>query len=173
MRVLLVATAGLMLTAAAFCQQVRKFRTSTVEFKIMELDWDTDVVEFSGGCKLTVGGPFNATMTAPAMTAKVSGKPATLKSLVAKGPVNFTVITRPNSQGLKRKITASAKEQATYSEDTQTVRLVGDAVADMVPLDGGVEAESMHFTGQTVIANLKTNRMSVDNGDLTVKTQME
>ena len=172
LRVILLVLAVLVATVA-FCQQVRKTRTAVIAAKTMELDWANNVVDFTGNCKLTVGGGYDATMTAPSMTASFTTKPVTVKSLVAKGPVNFTVITEPDSQGHKRKIVASAQNQATYAEATQTIKLMGSAVADVIPLDSGDPVETVHFTGETITANLKTNRLTVDDANLTVKGQMQ
>lgn len=172
LRIALLALAVLV-AATAFCQQVKRTRTATITAKTMELDWDSNQVDFSGNCKLTIGGDYNATMVAPSMSASFASKPATVKSLVARGPVSFTIITRPDKEGHKRKIVASARDQATYSEDTQTVKLVGQAVADMTPLEGGDAVETVHFTGQTITANLKTNRLTVDDANLTVTGQVQ
>lgn len=164
---------AVLVAATAFCQQVRKTRTATITAKTMELDWDKNVVDFAGNCKLTVGGDYDATMTAPSMTASFTSQPVTVKTLVAKGPVVFTVITRPDGQGRKRKIVASARNQATYSEETQVVKLTGQAVADLTPLDEKDPVEAVHFTGETITASLKTNRLTVDDANLTIKGQMQ
>jgi lipopolysaccharide export system protein LptA len=170
---LIVAAVGLLVATVAFCQQVKKTRTAEIRADLLEFDWSTNVFEFGGNCKLTIGAGYNATMTAPSMTAEIVPKPATVKSLVAKGPVNFAIVTAPDSQGRKRKIVASAKEQATYAEETQIVKLVGDAEADMTPVDSPDDVEAVHFTGQSITANLKTSRLTVDNANLTVRTQLE
>lgn len=170
---LTLAALGLLATTVAFSQQVKRTRTAEIRADLLEFDWGANVFDFTGGCKLTIGAGYNATMTAPAMTAEIITSPATVKSLTAKGPVHFTIITAPDSQGRKRKIVATAKQQATYSEDTQVVKLVGEATADMTPLDAPEDVEAVHFTGQTITANLKTSRLTVDNANLTVKTQIE
>lgn len=163
---------SLIVATMAFCQQVKRTRTGTVTAQTMELDWEKNVVIFSGNARLVVSGEYNADMTAPSMNVALNQKGDRIMSLVAKGPVTFTVITQPDATGLKRKIVASASDQATYSEDAQQIKLVGNAVADMMPV-GGEATEAMHFTGQTIVANLKTNRLTVDNANLTVKTQTE
>jgi len=169
---LLVAAVGL-LTAVAVGQQVKKTRTATISAEKLELDWVTNVWEFTENCKVTIGDGYNAEMSARAMTVKLSPKADRVLSLVAAGPVDFTVITAPDSQGVKRKITASAQKEATYAEDTQTVRLSGGAVADIRALDAAASVEAAHITGNTITANLKTNRLTVDKPDVTVKTELE
>jgi hypothetical protein len=112
-------------------------------------------------------------MTAPSMVARLTPKADKVVSLVAKGPVNFSIVTRADPKGIRRKITASARQEATYSEESQVVKLVGGAEADMLPLDAPAGTEAAHFTGQTISANLRTNRLTVDEANLTVKTPME
>lgn len=170
---LLLAGLGLLAATVAFSQQVKRTRTAEIKADLLEFDWNANVFEFSGNCKLTIGAGYNATMTAPRMTTEIATAPPTVKSLVAQGPVNFVIVTAPDSQGRKRKIVASAQQKATYAEDTQTVKLVGQAQADMTPLEASDEVEAVHFTGETITANLKTSRLTVDNANLTVKTQIE
>lgn len=164
---------ALLLTTLALCQQVKRTRSATITALAMEYDWDKNVVEFSGDTKLVIGGGYDATMTAPSMNVRLSAKGDKVASLVAKGPVDFTVVTKPDSNGQRRKISAAAKDEATYSEDTQLLKLIGGATADMLPLNAPADAEAVHFTGETITANLKTSRLSVDKANLTVKSQME
>jgi lipopolysaccharide export system protein LptA len=164
---------GLLLTTLAVCQQVKRTRTAAITAPVMEYDWDKNVIEFTGGTKLVIGGGYDATMSAPSMNVRLSAKGDKVVSLVAAGPVNFTVVTKADNNGLRRKITASAKDEATYSEETQLLKLVGGAVADMKPLDAGEDVEAVHFTGKTITADLKTSRLKVTDADLTVKSQME
>lgn len=163
---------SLIVASMAVCQQVKRTRTASVEAESMDLDWGKNVVVFSGGAHLTVTGETNADMVAPSMNVAFNAKGDRIMSLVAKGPVTFTVITQPDENGLKRKIVATASDQATYSEEAQQIKLVGNAVADMTPV-GGESTEGMHFTGQTIVANLQTNRLTVDKANLTVKTQTD
>lgn len=164
---------ALLLTTLAVCQQVKRTRNAVITSQTMEYDWDQNVVEFAGNTKLVIGGGYDATMTAPSMNVKLSAKGDRVASLVAKGPVDFTVVTKPDSNGQRRKITATATDEATYSEETQLLKLIGGATADMLPLNAPVGTEAVHFTGDTITANLKTSRLSVDKANLTVKSQME
>lgn len=172
-RIMLLALALVLLTTVAYCQQVKRTRTATLTAKTMEYDWDSNVFDFAGSCKVTIANGVNALITAPTMTVKLSPKSDSVARLVAKGPVHFEVITQPDAKGLKRKIVASAQEQACYVEDTQTVTLTGGAQADLIPLDAKDQIEAVHFTGQTITANLKTSRLSVDQANLTVKSEMQ
>ena len=165
--------AGLLLTTLAVCEQVKHMRNSTITAQTMEYDWDKNVVEFSGNTKLVIGGGYDATMLAPSMNVRLSAKGDKVASLVAKGPVNFVVLTKPDASGMRRKITATAATEATYSEDTQLLKLIGDATADMLPMNAPSEVEAVHFTGDAIAANLKTSRLSVEKANLTVKSQMD
>lgn len=161
-----------LLASLAIAQQVKKSRTATVTAQSMDFDWSSNTFVFSGNAKLSIGGDMEATMSAPTVTFSFDEKAKAIKNLIAKGPVQFTVVTKPGADGSKRKIVASASQEATYSEDTQIVKLVGSAVADMLPLEGNA-AEAVHFTGETITANLKTNRLTVDNANVTVRTETE
>lgn len=171
--VVLILIAGVLLAAYGYAQTTKRTRTASITAASMEFDWDKNVAEFTGNTKLVVGGDYDATMTAPKMTARLSPKADSIVSLVAAGPVKFVVVTRAGSGGVRRKITASATKEATYSEDTQVVKLVGNAVADMAPINAPDTVEAMHFAGQTIVANLKTSRLTVDDANLTVKTVVE
>jgi hypothetical protein len=164
---------GLLLTTLAVCQQVKRTRTATISAPAMEFDWDKNVFEFSGGTKLTIGGGYDATMSAPSMNVRLTQKGDKVSSLVAAGPVDFTIVTKPDGNGLRRQIIGSAKDEATYSEDTQQVRLVGGATADMKPLNAPADVEAVHFSGETITADLKTSRLKVKDANLTVKSQLE
>jgi lipopolysaccharide export system protein LptA len=166
--------AALLLTATwAVCQQVKRTRNAAITAQNMELDWDKGVIEFTGNCRLVVGGDYEGTMTAPSMKVELTPKHDKIHYLVAKGPVSFTIVTRPDAKGARRKIVASAQQEANYSEETQLVKLIGGAKADMMPVGSTDPDEVVHFTGQTITANLKTNRLLVDDANLTVQSQLQ
>jgi lipopolysaccharide export system protein LptA len=164
---------GLLLTTLAVCQQVKRTRNATITAQAMEYDWDKNLIEFTGNTKLVIGGGYDATMTAPSMNVRLSAKGDRVASLVAKGPVNFQVVTSPDSNGMRRKINASAQDEATYSEETQLLKLSGGATADMLPVNAAADVEAVHFAGQTITADLKTSRLKVSDANLTVKSQLE
>jgi lipopolysaccharide export system protein LptA len=164
---------GLLLTTLAVCQQVKRTRSATITAQAMEYDWDKNLIEFTGNTKLVIGGGYDGTMTAPSMNVRLNAKGDRVSSLVAKGPVNFRIVTAPDSNGQRRKIDASAKDEATYSEETQLLKLVGGATADMLPMNAAADVEAVHFAGQTISADLKTSRLKVSDANLTVKSQMD
>ena len=166
--------------AAGVAQQVKRAQNAVVTAQTMEYDWGVNTVEFSGGTKLVLSGEHDATMTAPSMGIKLSPKADRVLSVLAKGPVNFSLLTSPDENGTRRKIVAMAQQQATYSDETQIVKLTGGATADLLPVEGAApageglaRAEVIHFTGQTITANLKTNKLTVDDANLTVETKAQ
>lgn len=171
---------GAMTVAAAvgMAQQVKKAQNAVITAQTMEYDWAANTVDFAGGTKLVLTGEYDATMLAPSMGVKLSPKADRVLSVVARGPVSFSLVTKPDNNGQRRKIVATAKQQATYTDETQIILLTGGATADLLPVedaapDGGglARAETIHFTGQTITANLKTNKLTVDDANLTVETK--
>jgi lipopolysaccharide export system protein LptA len=162
--VVLFAAAG----SATLAQQVR--RTQTAEIKAAELiyDWDKSEWEFSGDCKVSIAGGHDAQMTAPRMSVKLSPKLDEIVHLIAYGPVKFHVLTRPNSEGIRYSINASAQKQALYREVEQVIELTGGAEADLVAV--GVEGQTARFVGQKITADLKTSRLSVDDANVKIQT---
>lgn len=176
------ALTGLLLCAAAVgvAQQVKKTQNATITAQSMEYDWGANTVNFAGGTRLVLAGEYNATMVAPSMAVQLGAKADRVVSVIARGPVDFSIVTPPDNNGQQRKIVATAKEQATYNDDTQTIKLTGGATADLLPQeaavvgDGGLaRAEAIHFAGQTITANLKTSKLIVDDANLTVQTKMQ
>jgi lipopolysaccharide export system protein LptA len=169
-----------LVAAVGVAQQVKRAQNAVVTAQTMEYDWGTNTVDFSGGTKLVLAGEHDATMTAPSMAVKLSPKADRVLSVVANGPVNFSLLTKPDESGTRRKIVATAKQQATYSDETQIIKLTGGATADLLPAEadapageGLARAEAIHFTGQTITANLKTNKLTVDDANLTVETKAQ
>jgi lipopolysaccharide export system protein LptA len=171
----LLVAGGVLLATIVSGQQVQQTRAAKLRADRAEFALDSDTIEFMGNCKVTISGASTAEMTTPAMTFTLAKKDKSwiVKTLVAQGPVGFTVITRPDASGARRKVVGSAKERAVYSEETQLIKLQGEAQADMVPLDAADSQEALHFTGQTIVFNLKTGRMTMENADVTVKTQVQ
>ncbi len=156
--------------AGAVLGQARKqTRTAEVTAPEMVYRWDTNEFVFRGNCVLQVHDANRATMRAPAMKVKLGPKGATIDSLRAEGPVNILVITAPDKEGVKRKITARCSDHASYTEKTQEIQLVGDAVADVVSLPEGPESMRAHFTGDALIVSLKKSEVRAENARLRVE----
>jgi len=181
-KLLIVILAGVMVVAAAagVAQQTKRAQNAVVTAQTMEYDWAANTVEFSGGTKLVLTGQHDATMTAPTMAVKLSAKADRVVSVVANGPVHFSLLTQADANGTRRRIVATAKGQAVYADDTEILKLTGGATADLLPAEGAAEggeglarAEAIHFTGQTITANLKTSKLTVDDANLTVETRAQ
>jgi hypothetical protein len=169
--------AGALLCAVAVGQQVKKTKTAEIRAETMLYHWDTGTFEFVSNCHLVIKGAYNADMTAPKMTAKLSKKGDKVESLTAQGPVHFEVLTQPDASKVCHKIVASSQGSATYTENTQTVVMNDGAVADVASVkeDGTAikDAESAHFEGDRITADLAKNTINVDKAHLKVTTEPE
>jgi len=182
-KLLVAALVSLLLVVAAVAQQVKKAQNAVITAQTMDYDWVNNTLDFTGNAKVVLTGPYDATMTAPSLAVKLSPQADRVLSFVGAGPVNFTLTTKPDANGLRRRIVATAKEQATYTDDTQIIKLIGGATADLLPVattadnapagEGLAKAQAVHFTGQTITANLKTNKLTVDDANLTVETKAQ
>jgi lipopolysaccharide export system protein LptA len=160
----------LAVSAVAIAQQVKRAGKDVITAQTMDYDWGANTMDFTGNVKVVMKRNYDVTMMAPSMNVKLSPKGDHVASVTANGPVNFEIIIAAEGNNPARKITASAKQQATYAEDTGLVKLVGDAVADLVPVENATEAQTVHFTGQAITANLKTRKLTVDQANLEVNT---
>jgi len=176
-RIIVALTIGFILMAisGSWAQQIKRTVNAVITAQTMDYDWGTGQAEFTGNVKLVLTGAYNATMTAPRMSVKLSPKAERVLSVVAQGPAHFSVVTAPDAQGLRRKIEATAQQQLTYAAETQIVTLIGGATADVLPVSEGENAdvEAVHFTGQTIVANLKTNKLTVQEANLSVEAKTE
>jgi lipopolysaccharide export system protein LptA len=179
-----VAVAGLALAQQQ--QQIKQAQNAVITAQTMDYDWVNNTVDFTGNTRVVLKGEYDATMTSPSLAVKLSPKGDRVLTMEAAGPVNFTVTTKPDANGLRRKIVGTAKERATYDDATQVVKLLGGASADLLPIEPGAapaegteapqglaRAEAIHFTGQTITANLKTSKMTVDDANLQVETKAQ
>ncbi len=139
----------------------------------MTFHWEQNLFEFSGNCQLTISGPYQATMTAPRMEFKLGPKADCIEQLQAVGLTHFKVITKPDAEGRRRQIVATAQEGANYVESTQTVTLSGGAEADILTLPISASTTQAHFSGKTITADLKTSKIDVIDAHLRVITPLE
>lgn len=168
--VLVSLTVALLALGGALAQNGTRTKSAEVKAKDLIYNWDTNELKFSGNCSLTILAGYDATMTAPSMQVKLSESNDRILRLVANGVVNFNVLTKAGEDGARRKIVASAQQQAIYNEDTQTVVLTGGAMADVTTV--GSDRQAAHFTGQTLTANLKTSQLIVNDANLKVQTPL-
>lgn len=145
---------------ACWGQAGKRTRTAEVSADDMVYKWDTNQFEFSGNCVLEVSGPNQATLVAPRMSLQLTADGRAIKLLRATGPLRTTVVTAPDSQGMKRRIVATATKYATYVEADQVVEMVGDAQADIITLPEKPDSPKAHFSGDVLRVSLKSGELS-------------
>jgi len=148
-------------------------RTGTVSGDKMTLDLKTNQFVFTGNCKLTIAGPYNATLTSQKMIFKLSPSADAIEQLTTEGATNLSLITEANQDGQQYKIVASASQGATYSRKDEKVVLSGGAEADIISLPEEPTSQRAHFVGDSITANLKTSIIEVDKAHLQVETSLE
>ncbi len=162
--------AGALSVAAG--QQVRRTETGTVTADLIEYDFGTNDFTATGNAHVTILGRHNAQIRAPKLTMDLSDQLDRILRLEAAGPVRFEVVTAPDDEGLRRQIEASATQSAVYVDETQTVTLTGDAVADVRTLPEG-EVEAARFEGQSIVVNLAKSTLSVRQAKIEVTSEVE
>ncbi len=148
-------------------------RTGTVSGDKMTLDLKTNQFIFTGNCKLTITGPYKATLTSGKMTFKLSAEADAIEQLITHGPTDLSLITEANQEGQQYKIVASASQGATYLRQTEQVVLSGGAEADIISLPEEPTSQRAHFVGDSITANLKTSIIEVAKAHLRVETSLE
>ncbi len=141
-------------------QSAKSTRTADVSADDMVWRYQKNEFDFTGNCSLQIHSNSSATMVAPKMTMNLTADGKQVKLLRATGPLETTIITAPDVNGVKRKIVAHCSKYATYGEADETIELVGDAVADLYTLPESPDAQSAHFTGDTIHVNLKAGEVS-------------
>jgi len=147
-------------------------RTGTISGDKMTLDLKTNQFVFTGNCKLTIAGPYKATLTSGKMTFKLSAGSDAIEQLITHGPTNLSLITEANEEGQQYKIVASASQGATYSRKDEKVVLSGGAEADIISLPEEPTSQRAHFVGDSITANLTTSIIEVDKAHLQVETSL-
>ena len=166
--------AGLLLVSClAFAQNSKKTQSAVIEGEVSVFHWSTNELALTGNVSVQVTSANATTMTAPKMTAKFSKGMDLILSLVASGPVHVEIITAPDADGVRNRITATCNDKAEYSETTQKIMLFGGAVADYVSLPEGPESRRAHFTGEAIEADLNTSMLTVTKAHITVQSPLK
>ena len=180
---------GIGLTARTFSQPVQ-VKTLSAEVYAGEVtwNWDTNLSEYTGNCKVVITSPQQATLTAPRISLKLEKSDAgrsVIHQLKTVGATHFTLITQPDSKGIRRKMTGTASQGATYSELSNTLVLAGGAKIDSISLPEGPDSERISFTAEALSVNLATETVRASKGhmkfsiiepdkaDLPVETSLE
>lgn len=170
---LLVCLGVLLAGAVSRAQTAAKTQSADIEGATGTFNWVTGEFTLTGAVKVQIQGANQATMTAPKMTGKITQSGTKLMSLAAYGPVQVEIITRPDPQGNRGRINATATEKAVYSEATQKIVLYGGAVADYVSLPEGPDSRRAHFTGEEIEADLNTDLLTVTKARVTVQAPLK
>lgn len=170
---LLVLAALLLAGAVALAQTAAKTQSADIEGATGTFNWVTGEFTLTGEVKVQIQGANQATMTAPKMAGKITQTGTKLMNLSAYGPVRVEIITRPDPQGNRGRINATATDKAVYSEATQKIVLYGGAVADYVSLPEGPDSRRAHFTGEEIEADLNTDLLTVTKARVTVQAPLK
>ncbi len=155
--VTIVAMAIALTITAGVAQSTKRTQTAVISADTLVYDWDSDVFEFIGNCKVKIVGATEATLSAPKMIVKLSAGGNAIEELQTVGKTELTILTAPNDKGQRRYIEAHSNSGATYDERSRQIVLTGGAVADMTmrPPSATERIQTVHFTGQQITADLK------------------
>ena len=166
--------AGLLLVSClAWAQNSKKTQSADIKGDGSVFNWNTNELTLTGSVSVQITSANATTMTAPKMTAKFSKAMDLILNLVASGPVRLEIITAPDADGVRSRMTATCTDKAEYSETTQKIVLHGGAVADYVSLPEGPESRTAHFTGDEIEANLNTSELTVLNTHIRVSSPLK
>jgi len=151
-------------TCVAFGAVEKKTQNVTIKAQKMVYNWKSDTLEFWGKCQAEVSGPDKAVMSAEKITGKFRDGGNKVGQIIAAGPVHFDITTSPDTDGLRRHITADCKGQAIYEGVKRTMTLTGGAEAFLTTVPTTARDKPATFAGETVVIDLKTFEISVEGG---------
>ena len=167
---------GIGLTARTFSQPAQ-VKTLSAEVYADEVtwNWDTNLSEYTGDCRIVITSPQQATLTAPRISLKLEESDASqsvIHQLKTVGETHLTLITQPDSKGIRRKMTGTASQGATYSERSNTVVLTGGAKIDSASLPEGPDSERISFTAEALTVDLGAEEVRASKGHMKISTSM-
>jgi lipopolysaccharide export system protein LptA len=165
--------AALFVPGRGLAQVEKKTQSVDLTADLGTFNWATNIHEFSGHVHAVLTGAYAATVDAPKMTFKLTPKGNQVDDLVAYGPVRFVIITQPNASGVQYKVVATATDRATYSESNQTLVLKGNADATITSLPESPDAQTAHFTGDEIDADLANSLMTVTQAHMQVSSPLK
>lgn len=153
-------------------QQTRQTRTGTLRFGQLVWDFAKNTIVVTGSpATLEVEGAHQAKLSSPRMEIDADQKLEEIDAATASGPVDLLLVTAPDSEGLRRRITAKCTDRAVYSRANDTVTMTGNVVADIVTLPEG-QAEAAHLESESITVNLRTSTLTAQPGRFEVTTEM-
>ncbi len=154
-------------------QQTRQTRTGKLVFDLLEWNFaDNTIVVTGNPATMVIEGGHKAQLRAPRMEIDADERLEEIHGAVASGPVSLELLTAPDVNGRRRRITASCTQRATYSKADDTVVMIGNVVADIITLPEG-EAEAAHLESETITVNLRTSTLTARPGSFEVTTEVD
>jgi lipopolysaccharide export system protein LptA len=147
----------------------------TVDADTMTWNWGTNLTEFVGNCEVVITSPEQATLKAPKISLKLTksgGDRDIIDTLKTVGATHFTLVTQPDDSGVRRRMTGTASQGATYSEQTNKVVLTGGAKIDSVGLPEGPDSERVSFSAQALTVDLGQRTVTASKGQMKVNTSV-
>jgi len=152
---------ALLLLAAAYAQHVKQGSVATITSDELEIDYGTGVSEMTGNVTMTIRGDYTATMNASRVVLKGDIEKSRILSVEAHGPVNF-VIDTTSKDGKRSHITASCSREATFSEQTMIVTMVGNAHAEIIGGEAlAAQLESAKYDGESMTIDLNNRKINL------------
>ncbi len=156
-----------------WAQAGKQTQTADITSQTMSFNWNTNTFEFTGNAKVIMAGLYDATVTGPKMVVQLTSKGDRVKQLVTHGPVRFELVSKPDANGVRRRVIATAKDRAEYSEITQKIVLRGNAEATIVTLPETPESQRAHFTGDVMEADLGTGLLTFTQARMQVTSPLK
>jgi len=152
---------ALLLLVAAYAQHVKQGSVATLTSDELEIDYGTGLTEMTGNVTMSIRGDYTATMTASSVTLKGDIEKSRVLSVEARGPVNF-VIDTTTKDGKQAHITARCSREATFSEETMIVTMVGNAHAEVTGAEAlAAQLESAKYDGDSMTIDLDNRKISL------------
>lgn len=161
-----------LLVIGVAAQQTRQTRTGTLRFGQLVWDFAKNTIVVTGSpATLDIEGAHEARLSSPRMEIDADQQLEEIDAATASGPVDLLLVTAPDSEGVRRRITAKCTERAVYSRQNDTVTMTGNVVADIVTLPEG-QAEAAHLESESITVNLRTSTLTAQPGCFEVTTEI-
>ncbi len=157
----------------AIAQQTRETRTGKVVFDQLVWDFENNSIVITGNpARLEVQGVTQAELRSPRINVDADANLTEIRGAIATGPVTVNMLTAPDTNGVRRRINATAQDRATYNQGDATVTMVGNVVADIVSLPES-SAEAAHLESEQITVDLRASTLTATPGSFEVTTEVE
>lgn len=165
--------AGVVVVALA--QQTRQTRTGRLEWEELVWDFENNTFVITGKpgkpALLSVRGLTDAELWSPRINVDADAKLTEIRGAVASGPVQVNMLTAPDTNGVRRRIHATAQDKATYDQGSATVTMVGNVQVDIVTLPETGE-EAAHIESEQITVDLRASTLKASAGSGQVTTEI-